>query len=140
MDGPDNGANEPARRPRNPVIGIIGKSTVNDHEAATLRFIGQAIARLGHKLALIPAKGTADKVREGFEVEGGEIVALEADVIGAADHTLVYPDTRLLNRLRAVYPDIEARDDVLVIREDQLEEWKQAVIQTLDEKGVETPA
>ena len=140
MDRTDTRTERQARRPRNPVIGIIGKSTVTTEEAETLRFIGRAIARLGHKLALIPTKGVADKVREGFETEGGETVVLESDVIGNADHTLIYPDTRLLNRLLATYPDLQAKDNVLVIEEHQLEEWKQAVTQTLDEKGVEVPA
>ncbi len=140
MDRPSGGSSSPARRsPRNRTIGIIGKSTLTDEEKATLTFVGRAIARLGHKLALVPAKGTADRVREGFESEGGETVVLERDVIGQADHTLIYPDRRLLTRLRATYPDLNERTDVLVIREDQLEEWKWAVITTLEERNVPVP-
>ena len=140
LDQPDNRRSDRTQRsPRNPVIGIIGRSVLTDDEKATLTFIGRAIARLGHKLALVPAKGTADRVREGFEFEGGETVVLEKDVVGTADHTLIYPDHRLLTRLRATYPDLEVRADVLVIQQHQLEEWKNAVEVTLDDKGIERP-
>lgn len=140
MDGPGDGPSRPARRsPRNRTIGIVGKSVLTDEEKATLTFVGRAIARLGHKLAFVPAKGTADRVREGFESEGGETVVLERDVIGQADHTLVYPDKRLLTRLRTTYPDLTTRADVLVIREDQLEEWKDAVVTTMNERNVPIP-
>ena len=127
------------RTPRNRVIGILGKSTLNDKEKTTLYFIGRCIARLGHTLAFIPTKGTTDSVREGMETEGGKLLPLERDVIGTADHTLVYPDKRLLSRLSNLYPDLNAKANVLIIREDQLNEWREAVITTMKDKSIPLP-
>jgi hypothetical protein len=131
----DNGG----RGLRNPVIGIIGKRVINSRERAALRYIGRCAARLGHTLAFVPAKGVADAVREGAELEGGELLPLERDVIGVANHTHVYPDKRLLSRLLAVYPNLESMTNVLVIREDQLDEWVDAVNQTMKDRGVPLP-
>jgi hypothetical protein len=133
LDGPE------VRNLRNPVIGIIGKRVINTRERAALRYIGRCAALLGHTLAFIPSKGVADAVREGAELEGGKLLVLEHDVIGTANHTLVYPDRRLHSRLLAAYPNLEAMTNVLVLREDQLDEWVEAVNETMKDRGVPRP-
>lgn len=127
------------RKLDNPTIGIIGKSVLNDHEKEALLFIGRCIGRLGHRLAFIPAKGTAEQVREGAAAEGAELLQLERDVIGTADHTLIYPDKRLLARLLNAYPNLEANVHVAVIREEQLDDWRDAVTQVLTDKDIPIP-
>lgn len=136
LDRPGDG---PTRRRRNDLIGIIGRSVLNTEEKAAFIFIGRSIARLGRTLAYIPSKGVADKVREGVEMEGGKTLVLERDVIGTADHTLIYPDQRLLSRLRTSYPNLEAQVDVGIIEERLLPEWLDAVRDVLDEHGLEHP-
>ena len=144
LDGADGGAGSsarpgPQRGLRNPVIGIIGKSILDPEEAEDLYYVGRCIGRLGHVLAFIEAKGTTQKVREGVEIEGGELLPLAKDVIGHADHTLIYPDRRLLARLLSQYPSLMSMTNVLVIREDQLEEWVEACETTLEDKGIPLP-
>jgi hypothetical protein len=125
---------------RNPTIGVIGKSVLTSREKATLTYIGRCIALLGHRLAFIPAKGTADAVREGMAAEGGELLELESDVIGQSDMTWIYPDKRLLSRLLIAYPNLDNHDHAVVIREDQLDEWASAVKQVLSDKDIPHPA
>ncbi len=127
------------RRLANPIIGVIGKSVLTNKEKDTLFFIGRCIARLGHTLACIPAKGTADAVREGVKAEGGGLLELEANVIGTANMTWIYPDRRLLSRLLTAYPNLQAQDNAVVIREDQLDEWRAAVETVLADKDIATP-
>lgn len=136
MDGTDNGQ---VRTPR--LIGIIGKLVLNAHEKEALVYIGRCIALLGHTLVIVPAKGTADAIREGIQVEGGETRELETGVIDTADHTLVYPDKRLLSRLLTAYPDIKdnANEHVTVIAADLLDEWVDAMKLILIEKEITPP-
>ena len=120
-------------------IGFIGKGTVNPKEAGLLWYIGRCIAIIGHTVILVPAKGAADSLREGVKVEGGSLKELTTGVIEEADHTLIYPDAPLLARLKKKYDDIETRDDVLIIQENQLDEWHDAVQTRLIELGFQPP-
>lgn len=137
----EGGLDRTEERPglRNPVIGIIGKRTLTSRERQALIYIGRCIARLGHTLTLAPSPGVADTVREGFEAEGGTVIPVDHGVIDTADHTLVYPDKRLLTRLQAAYPDLEAKDNVLVVTANQLDEWVTAVNKTMANKGMPLP-
>lgn len=47
--------------------------------------------------------------------------------MGNSDHTWFYVDTPLLTRLQQHYDPFETRSDVLIIREDQLAEWLEAI-------------
>lgn len=120
-------------------IGIIGKTVLNDAEKQKLYRFGQCIAILGHTTQLIPAKGTADQVSEGVKAQGGEINVLEVGVIDASDHTFVYPDPRLLSRLRHSYPNLDTDKNVTVIREDQLDRWLVGTITIINELGLTPP-
>lgn len=137
MDQPDN--RELERQPRNRTLGIIGKPKLSKAEAKALTYIGRCIARRGQRLAIVPAPGTATAVREGVESEEGEVVTLAADVIGASDHTLIYPDTTLLARLLTAYPDLQDNDKVTIITPENLPLWVQAAKEVLVENGIEPP-
>lgn len=121
------------------LIGIIGKTVLNDQEKASLRWIGRAIARLGHHLAYIPAKGTSDQLREGVEAENGETQRLDTQIIETADHTLIYPDQRLLSRLRNSYPNLDNEENVSVIDPPELPLWIKAIEALLNERGITSP-
>ena len=120
-------------------IGFIGKSNINPKEAGLLWDIGRCIAIIGHTVILAPAKGATVALREGIKVEGGSLEEVKSNIIEQADHTLIYPDTQLLERLREKYDDIEARDNVLIIHENQLDEWHAAVQYRLLELGHQLP-
>jgi hypothetical protein len=139
MDAPDHDVVSPGR-PRPRVIGVIGRTRLSEAEHNDLRFIGQCIAAFGHTLAYVPAKGTADAVREGAEAEAGETLVLDAGVIDKAEHTLVYPDKRLLYRLLVTYPDFHARANVTVITPAALSDWADAAAQLLKAEGLPIPA
>lgn len=101
-------------------LGLIGKPVLNDQEKSDLFYLGQLIAASGNKLAVVPARGAADATRKGVEAEGGEVLELDSDVIGQSNHTIVYPDARLLARLRKSYPGIHETRSILVIPDGQL--------------------
>lgn len=132
MDGPGH-------RPKQLTLGVIGKRTINNQERATLRYLGRCFAKLNRQVALIPAQGVAAAVREGYESEGGVVLELETNVIGQADHTLVYPDKRLLTRLLNVYPNLHDRDNVLIIEPEKLNELVKAINGTLATRGIPAP-
>lgn len=54
-------------------------------------------------------------MREGVELEGGELLDLDSDVIGHADHTFVIDDSNLLRRLREQHPALDAMPNVTVV-------------------------
>ena len=144
MDRPKRrttGPTEPvARGERTPKrIGFVGASTITDAEAATLVKIGRAIARLGHVLVSAPAEGATAKVREGVEIEKGEIVDLSGGVLETADHTLLYPSPKLLERMRAKYPDMEQTHKVTILQPHQLEKFWGAMQQIMAEQGIDIP-
>lgn len=130
---------EPVRRLRNPRIGFIGKGTLTPKETGVIWYIGRCIARLGHTLVLVPAKGAATAMREGAEVEEGTLETLKEGVIESADHTLIYPDAPLLKKLEEKYIDLHTRTDVAVITQDNLDEWYNAVREVVTEKGLPLP-
>lgn len=111
MDGSDNGT---VRTHRNHTIGFVGRGTIKAKEHAALVSIGRLIARLDRVLAIVPAPGVAEAVREGMTAEGGETLELVSDVIGTADHTFVVPDKRLLSRLSTAYPDLAEKPNVTI--------------------------
>ena len=135
---PADAVGEP-RRPEHKVVGFIGRGTVNHYEAASLRYIGQCIARLGHTLLIVPAKGAASALREGVEAQEGEVRTLEAGVLDVADRTLLYPDTLLLARLKTAYPDLEQRENVVIIEDTQLDQWVDAMKEILDAYNIPRP-
>lgn len=128
-----------ARRPAHKSVGFIGRGTISDYEAICLTYIGKCIALLGHTLIVVPAKGAATALREGVEAQGGEVRTLEAGVLEVSDRVLLYPDPQLTQRLRAVYPDIDERESVVFIRDNQLDEWVDAMKAILDDYGIERP-
>lgn len=121
------------------VIGILGKPDLTDEEAGELRQLGQLIATLGCTLAYIPTDGTTSAVREGVEAADGEMQRLDRGVIQHADHTLVYPDGRLLTRLLAAYPDLEDNAKVTIIEEGCVAKWNVALTRLCEEKGLTPP-
>lgn len=126
-------------KPKSKLIGFIGKGDITDYEAACLTYIGKCIARLGHTLLSVPAKGSETALRVGVEAQGGAVRSIAAGVLDAAERTLLYPDPQLTERLKQAYPDIEDRDDVVFIHEGQLDEWVDAMKQILDEYGINRP-
>lgn len=143
MDGTEVRQDAPAgtldQRPQSRLIGFVGKGTVTDYEAASLRFIGQSIALLGHTLILVPSKGAADQIREGFELQGGMVRTLEAGVLDVADRTLLYPDPPLLRRLKTAYPDLDNMKNAVIIHEDQIDLWVDAMKEILDDYSIPRP-
>jgi hypothetical protein len=127
------------RRLRNPRIGFIGRASLTPQETGIIWYIGRCIARLGHTIVFVEAKGAATALKEGVVSEEGKLDILETGVIESADHTLIYPDPQLLERLKKKYPDITTRTDVAIIRSDQLNEWYEAVRTILSEKGIPLP-
>lgn len=140
LDGSDDGTHvRTERRPRYPDLGVIGKTTVTDEESEDLHYLGRCIARFGHRLTSIPTKGTEHAVREGVKEEGGRTLDLETDVLGTADHTIVYPDERLLRRLLIAYPDLRTRQDVTIIEPEQLSRFIAAINNLLRDKNLGHP-
>lgn len=140
MDELDRGqtasADSLARQPRHPRIGAIGKGTLTEYETAIFWHIGKAIAKLGHTLVIVPAPGVATALRKGVEVEEGLLDILREGVVEQSDQTLLFPDPKLLLKLKTKYPDIETRDNVLIITEDQLDQFYGAIRTILEEKGI----
>lgn len=133
-------AADPVRRPRPRNIGIIGKAKLSAKETVIFHEIGRCIAALGHTLVTIPAEGTASALREGVEREEGEVITLASGIIEAAEHTFIYPDPQLLNRLKQKYNDIEERDDVTILTPATLPQWYNAVRTVVSETGIPLPA
>lgn len=123
----------------NPRIGIIGRANLTPKETGVIWYIGRCLARLGHTAIIVPAKGTANTIKEGVETEEGKLEFLDTGVIESSDHTMLYPDPPLLERLRLKYPDLDTRTDVVLITEDNLDEWYDAVRQVMRDKGLELP-
>ena len=128
------------RRERSPKrIGFIGRSTITEEEGATLVLLGRALARLGHTFVSVPTEGATAKVREGVEVEKGDILDLQNGVLETADNTLLYPSPQLLSRVREKYPDMETRYRVTILQPHQLKAFWGAMTQIMAEQGIEVP-
>ena len=121
-------------------IGIIGKTTITTRERAQLRYLGRCLARLGHPIVVVPAKGTVDAVREGVKSENGEIVEIDKGVIDTADNTWVLTSRRLLSRLLTVYPDLHDKDNVAVFDSKELDEVIRLTNEALKRQNIEPPA
>ena len=144
MDRPHNRQKAPAtavreRRLRNPRIGFIGKGKVSAQEKGSLYHIGKCVAAIGHTTVIIPAPGATDALREGVKAQGGKLDEVQQGIIEAADHTWVYPDIPLLERLEAKYKDLGERPDVLIIQEHQLDEWVEAIHTLMDSLSIPVP-
>ena len=126
-------------RPRAQLIGVIGKPDLSAYENACLQYIGKCIAALGHTLVIVPAPGTATAVRVGVEAQGGEVRELEAGVLAVADRILLYPDSRLTQRLLKMHPDLKERANVTFIDPDMIDEWVDAMKQILTDYGIARP-
>jgi len=135
LDRPDNRPSGERAR----TIGILGKSKLSTEEAEELHYLGQLIGTLGVTLAYIPTDGTSDAVRKGVEAADGETQRLDRGVIQHSDHTLVYPDGRLLTRLLTAYPDLEDNDKVTIIEEGCVSRWITALTRLIEEKGLTAP-
>ena len=141
MDGPEVGQPAPTRTlgPAHRVVGFIGRGTISDYEKIALTHIGKCIALLGHTLVIVPAPGSASALREGVEAQGGEVRLIEAGVLEVADRVLLYPDPQLTARLRAAYKDIDKRENVVFIKDNQLDEWVDAMKSILSDYGINRP-
>jgi hypothetical protein len=120
-------------------IGFIGLAQPTSEEARILRYIGRCIAKLGHTLVTTEAQGAAHEMREGFRAEGGALVSVDKGVIEASDHTHIFPSQSIEERIRQQYPDIDDRDNILLLRRDQLYEWRNAIEEVLKDRGVTRP-
>ena len=132
MDKSRNGQKAPARpvgRLRNPRIGFIGKGTITEEEAKALHTSGAIAGPLGHVVVLIPGTAASNVVREGVLSVGGKLAEVRKNVIEQANHTMLYPDAPLLERLKKKY-DLE-KQNVTVIEPDQLVEWADALVALL---------
>lgn len=127
------------RRPTPKLVGFVGKPDITEYEAACLIYIGRCIQQLGHTLVIVPAPGAASALREGVEAQGGEVRIIEAGVLDVADRTLLYPDPTLLKRLERAYKDLHERENVVIIKDDQLPEWVDAMKTICDDYGIERP-
>ena len=142
MDRPESRQAAPARpvpRPNPRKIGFIGKSSITAYEAACLEYIGKCLAQIGHSLVLVPAKGSAAAMRVGVEAREGKVHEVQSGVLDQADRILIYPDTRLFQRLEQTYPDITERENVVFIYPNQLDEWVRAMKEILNDYGIALP-
>lgn len=128
------------RKLRNPRIGFIGKPEITPEEASIIQYIGRGIALLGHTTVIVPAKGASDSIRKGIKEEGGKLDEIKTGIIEKADHTIVYANNHLLERIRKRYPDIDLRKDVVIIFEDEINDFLAATKEVLREHGLEIPS
>lgn len=143
MDGTSRSSKKSARtvsfaRKR---IGFICKEgPLQPDEGGTLYYLGRCIARLGHTLVTTEAENEGTNLlRKGMKVEDGILESVQRGVIEASDHTWIYADTHLLERVRSRHPDLDTREDVLIVYPEQLVEWAEAVRQVMYERGVIRP-
>jgi hypothetical protein len=139
MDRPETGTTKSARTLRTKRIGFIGKGTLTPKETGLIWYIARCVTRLGHTVVLAQAPGVSKAVEEGVVFEGGGLDIVLTGVIEASDHTMIYPDSILLDRLKVKYSDILTREDVAIITEDNLDEWYDAVRTILSNRGVALP-
>lgn len=128
------GTTHPVRR-----IGFIGHAGLDPYEQGVLYQIGRCIARLGHTIVTTAPNEGNISLRKGGEREKGLVDTVANDVIGSSDHTLIYKDEKLHDRLREKYEDIDERNDVLLLSNETLDDWHNAVTETLRERGVDIP-
>ena len=147
VDGPDKTLSTTTksvagRKRRETRIGFIGRADITEEERTDLIFVGRCIARWGHTYVSVQAQGAEAAVREGVEIEGGQVESLQTGVLETANQTLLYPDTRLLVRLRNKYKDLRQREgkSVTVLERGQLGWFVNAVKEVFEEEGLEIPA
>lgn len=135
-------ARRPARtlgRPEPRRVGFIGRPDITPEEAQKLTYIGKCLAKLGHSLVSVRAKGAETALRVGVEAQGGEVHSVTAGVLDAANRTLIYPNTLLTEKLEKAYPGFSTREDVAIIERDQLDLWVDAMREILDDYGINRP-
>lgn len=74
-----------------------------------------------------------------MELEEGQVVALQTAVLDNAYRSLLYTDTRLLERLTRKYGDLRQRDDVTILERGQLPAFWDAIKLIFEEEGLELP-
>lgn len=112
----------------NKVIGFIGKAHITPSEKAKLVVLGDYIARMGRTLCISPAQGAASAVESGVIGAEGKVLRETTGILSKSDHTLVYADERLLNRLLEVNPRIKDDTKVsLISSELELDLWLKSV-------------
>jgi hypothetical protein len=143
MDGTDTGTESGTptvgRRPTHKLVGVIGRPDITDYEKACLYHIGQCIAKLGHTLIIVPAEGVAAAIRGGVESEGGSVQTVEAGIFQLADRILIYPNPQLLVRIKRAQPDYESNKKVVIITQEQLEGWVDAMHTLLRDYDIPRP-
>lgn len=75
-----------------------------------------------------------------MEIEEGQVVAIQTAVLDNAFRSLLYPDTRLLERLQKRYGNLSQRNDVTVLKRGQLPQFWDAIKEIFAEEGLELPA
>jgi hypothetical protein len=78
-------------------------------------------------------------VKKGYELQGGTTELVAGNTIEQSDHTQIYADDILLQRLKTKYNDLETRKDVVIIPRARLDEWYSAVQQVMLERGLTPP-
>jgi hypothetical protein len=142
MDGTSRRQETPAptvRRLRNPRIGFIGKVNLTAKEKGFLYHVGKCLAVMGHETVIIPGSPATDALREGVKAQGGRLAEIGQGVIEQADHTWIYADIPLLERIETKYTDLAQRDNVLIVNEDQLEEWVDAIHALMESMDIAIP-
>jgi hypothetical protein len=142
MDRTDTSSEKPARTVRNwkqKRIGFVGKGVLTPKETGIIWYIGRCIAKLGHTVIIAKAQGATGALRDGVEREGGSLETVTSGIIEASDHTWIYPDPQLTAKMKMKYPDLLERDDVIIITEEQLDEWYESVRTVLLERNVALP-
>lgn len=129
-----SGPTHPVRR-----IGFVGTGELDPYEEGVLYHIGRCIARLGHTIVTTNENKGNVSLRKGVKREKGLVDTIETGVIESSDHTLIYSNDNLHQRLKEKYEDLEERNDVLLLTSKNIDEWHDAVIETLKERGVDIP-
>jgi hypothetical protein len=75
-------------------------------------------------------------VREGVNVEGGRNTDIQQGILGASDHTLLYPNPLLLERFKKEHQSLAK---VTVIEPRLLPAWITAIISVMRERGIQPP-
>jgi len=114
-------------------IAVIGKAKVNDTESGELDFLGVLLANAGHTLVTTAASGVNTLVREGYERQGVWARVVQSDAISGADHAIIYPDKRLLERIEATGV-LATVPHTILLTEDALHKYVRAAIQVVAER------
>lgn len=118
-------------------IGFIGNKVINSAERAKIEYIGTGLALLGHTLIFVPTKGATAAIMKGVGRAYGKSVELAAHIIEHSETTFIYGNPRLLGAIKQVYPDLETRNDVIIIQD--LDTFVEGIQQVLRDKDLKLP-